>query len=339
VPLEPLASTPETSGSPVRSGDTVEDMLLELHSHYSSVSEGTVYPSGSRNVDRDAFGIAIATLDGGLHVVGDTDVAFPIQSTVKPFLYSLALEDNGPEAMLAKVGNDATGLPYDSLIASQVRPRKTQNPMVSAGAIATTSLIHGRSERDKRERARAALSRYAGRPLGVDRDVYEYEMTHSIGSRARAAVLAADGRLYADVDATVRRYLAATSLAVTAVDLALIGATLANGGVNPRTGERAVPVGLVKYVLSTMTTAGMYDSSGEWLFEVGVPAKSGVSGNVLAVVPGRFAVATYSPPLDSSGNSVRAKLVLRELSERCALHVFTAHRELDPSACPRKLQP
>jgi glutaminase len=278
--------------------------------------------------------------------VGDSDRPFPIQSTAKAFTYGLALEDHGAGVLLDRVGVNATGLPYNSLFASEIRPRRLQNPMVSAGAIATMALIRGSSEEDKWHRVQQAFSRFAGEDLPFDSSVFQYESAHNAQSLALAYGLLMRELLWfpcrestpdcftapteEEVAALIARYLRSTSQEVTARRLAVMGATLANGGINPQTNVRAVSPENVPYILSAMTTAGMYDASGEWLSRVGLPAKSGVSGNVLAVVPGRMGIAVFSPPLDDSGNSVRGARVIEDLARRWALHLFASPRVATP---------
>ncbi len=231
--------------------------------------------------------------------------------------------------MLEKVGVNATGLPYNSIIASDVRgpspgrSKALQNPMVSAGAIATASLIKGATEQEKWERVLSMYGRYAGRELTLNEQVYQAEMKNPAMVRAETELLSAYNLLYSGVDVTVARYLKGTSVNITAKDLAIMGATLANGGISPLTKERAVEEKYVQNILSVMVTAGLYDDSGKWLFEVGLPAKSGVGGGIVAVVPGRFAIAVYSPPLDLRGNSVRGVRAVEELSRRWNLHILT----------------
>jgi glutaminase len=318
----------------------IEATLREVHRAHRAIDAGTVYKSGAKRVDAAWFGIAVATVDGGIYAVGDADRPFPIQSTAKTFTYGLALEDHGAEVLLERVGVNATGLPYNSLFASELRPRRLQNPMVSAGAIATMALIRGSSEEDKWHRVQQAFARFAGEDLPFDSRVFQYESANNTQSLALAYGLLMRELLWLpcgegppdclaaptekEVAALIARYLRSTSQEVTARRLAVMAATLANGGVNPRSDVRAVSAENVPYILSAMTTAGMYDASGEWLSRVGLPAKSGVSGNVLAVVPGRMGIAVFSPPLDESGNSVRGVRVIEDLARRWDLHVLAA---------------
>ena len=302
----------------------VERTLSILHDKFRGHDDGAVASHNDVAVaaDPNAFGIAIATVDGRVISVGDSKLTFPLQSLSKSFLFGLALKDNGIEAMLRKVGVYATGFPYGSLTAMEVRATKLQNPMVSAGAIAATSTIAGSNSEEKWHRTLRFLQAFAGRDVKPIREVYDAEMASNNGSLARAWVLSHYDLLYAEPYAAVDHYLHACSVGVTAEDLAIMGATLANGGVNPKTKERVVSAEIARSQLSAMVTAGMYDHSGPWLLRVGLPAKSGVSGGVFAIVPNGFAIAVYSPRLDTYGNSVRAFEVIKDLSERWKLHLL-----------------
>ncbi len=353
-PVERPAS-PILARAPVTLAGTtnVEATLTALLAAHRDNRNGEVYQSGADHVDPDWFGIALVTVSGEVFMAGDAERRFPIQSTAKPFTYGLALEDHGLDTMLAKVGVNATGLPFDSLIAAAIRPRRLENPMVSAGAIATTAMIRGRSRAEKWQRVSDTFARYAGTDVAVLDEIYDYEIAHSAGSRALAYSLLTEGLFHVPcrgdagphcfevpdrdgIQAVVARYLRSTSQEVSARRLAIMAATLANAGTNPTTGERALPRAHVPHVLSAMVTAGLYDSAGEWFSRVGLPAKSGVSGNIIAVVPGRFGIAVYSPPLDPSGNSVRGVAALRDLSEQWGLHVLARPAEavLEPSGTP-----
>jgi len=338
--VRPTAALPRTPTTVAAlDAEQVEATLTAILNAHRDLRDGEVYRSGAAHVDPDWFGIALVTVDGEVFTVGDADRRFPIQSTAKPFTYGVALEDHGLETMLATVGVNATGLPFDSSIASAIRPRRLQNPMVSAGAIATTAMIRAPSDAERWRRVHAAFARYAGGDVPLMKEIYDYEIMHSAGSRALAYSLLVRDLFHVPcaetappdclevpdrdgLQAIVARYLKSTSQEVSARRLAVMAATLANEGVNPLTNERALAHEHVPHVLSAMLTAGMYDSAGEWLSRVGLPAKSGVSGNVIAVVPGRFGIAVYSPPLDASGNSVRGVAALRDLSNRWGLHVL-----------------
>lgn len=349
---QPATPAPVLPPAPVaRVGATdVNATLAALLAAHPDCGDGKIYQSGADYVDRTWFGIALVTVTGEVFMAGDAERTFPIQSTAKPFTYGLALEDHGLDTMLANVGVNATGLPFDSLIAAAIRPRRLENPMVSAGAISTTAMIRGKNDAHKWRRVNDAFARYAGADVSVIDEIYDYEIAHSGGSRALAYSLLDQDLFHVPcgwdappdcfeipdrdgIQTVVTRYLKSTSQMVSARLLATMAATLANAGTNPITGERALRTEHVPHVLSAMVTAGMYDSSGEWFSRAGLPAKSGVSGNVIAVVPGRFGVAVYSPPLDSSGNSVRGVAALRDLSDWWGLHLLTRPAKDAP---PRK---
>ena len=318
-----VAPLPGQPGLPVSTAEA-ERTLKELHVAYRHETGGEVadHNEVAAAADPKAFGIALAGVDGHVVSVGERETIFPLQSMSKAFVFGLALADNGEESMLEKVGVHATGLPYGSLAATEVRATRLQNPMVSSGAIAVTSTIAGKTPLERWNRVQEFLSGLAGRKVAPIEEVYAAEMEHNEGSLAKAWVLKQYGLLYAEPDDAVARYLRACAVGVTVEDLAMMGATLANGGVNPRTGKRVLSAKHARGVLSAMVTAGMYDDSGPWLFRVGLPAKSGVSGGVIAVAPGRLAIAVFSPPLDEEGNSVRATKVIADLSKRWRLHVL-----------------
>ncbi|RKY17901.1 MAG: glutaminase A [Planctomycetota bacterium] len=301
-----------------------EALLAELHAALASVDDGAVadYIPQLALADAEHFGIAIVTVDGRVFTVGDTDVPFTIQSIAKPFVFGLALRDHPREELVQKVGVEPTGLPFNSVLGTEVRTLKTQNPLVNPGAIATTSLIQGADSAEQYARVAQIMDAYAGESLGFDEAVYQSEMASNSRNMALAWQLVNQGILYGDPEDAVRRYTRAGCITVTARTLAQMGATLANGGSNPLTGARVLEPLQVVDMLSVMSMAGLYDYSGEWMFRVGLPAKSGVGGGIVAVVPGRFAIATFSPPLDRNGNSVRGIRAITELSRRWGLHLL-----------------
>ncbi|MHC4938478.1 MAG: glutaminase A [Planctomycetota bacterium] len=298
--------------------------LEDLHAKYRGDTEGknADYIPQLAKVDAKLFGIAIVTVDGKVYEVGDTKTRFTIQSVAKPFVYSLALDDHGVEDVTKRVGVEPTGLPFNSIIASEVRASPLQNPLVNAGAIAVASLIKGKDPAEKYRRAHERIEAFAGSKLEIDNAVYESEMATNKKNLSIANLLLNGGLLYGDVEDSVERYTRAGCIAIHCRDLAIMGATLANRGVNPVTKKVVLTPGHVTNVLSVMTMAGMYDYSGEWFFRVGLPAKSGVGGGIVAVVPGNFAIATFAPPLDKNGNSVKGIKVITELSKRWNLHLL-----------------
>jgi glutaminase len=305
----------------------VQDYLERLHEEYAGMRDGAVadYIPPLADADPDAFGICLATTDGHLYEVGDTRVPFTIQSMSKPFTYGLALADRGRAVVTGKVGVEPSGDAFNSisLAPGSGQPR---NPMINAGAIVSASLVSGATADERFARVLATYSRYAGRPLEVDEAVYASE--HDTGHRNRAIghMLRSFGVLDADVEGVLDRYFRQCSVLVDCRDIALMAATLANGGEHPVTGERALAPELVDSVLSVMTTCGMYDGAGAWVEGIGMPAKSGVAGGVLAVLPGELGLAVFSPPLDVHGNSARGVEICRRMSGDLSLHFLHAPR-------------
>ncbi len=315
----------------------VDQRLEELYERHRALDQDDVSgyydpehgmrPADDAGEAHDRFGIALEALDGDLFVAGDSDRPFALQSISKVFAYSLALEDHGPEEVLRHVGVAPSGDAFNSIVFDE-RTGRPHNPMVNAGALVTTDLVEGRDEDEKLERILETVRRYAGNPdHDVDRDTYTAELQIADRNRATGYLMRSQDILDGDVEALLSLYLRQCSITVTCRDLATMGATLANGGVNPVTGERVLARERVRDVLSVMYTCGMYDFAGEWAFEIGVPAKSGVSGGILAAVPGKMGIAVFSPGLDEFGNSVRGTRVCREISVRLGLHTFADERE------------
>ncbi|MEV4419088.1 glutaminase A [Patulibacter sp. NPDC049589] len=273
----------------------------------------------------DRFGVCVASADGYVYEAGDSRVPFTIQSISKPFTYGLALADRGLEAVDAKVGVEPSGDAFNeiSLDRESGRPR---NPMINAGAITAASLVAGDDDAATFERIRRAYSAYAGRELQLDEAVYESERRTGHRNRAIGHMLRTVSILEDDPEPVVDRYFRQCSLLVDARDLAMMAATLANNGIQPLTGEQVLAPHLVERVLSVMTTCGMYDGAGDWVSGVGMPAKSGVGGGVLAVLPGQIGVAVFSPRLDIHGNSVRGVQACRRLSRELELHFLHVSR-------------
>src|SRR3954462_13122374 len=277
--------------------------------------------------ESDYFGVAFVEQSGEIHVAGDCDKPFALQSLSKVFVYALALEDNGREKVLEHVGVEPSGDPFYSIEFDE-RHHRPHNPMVNAGALVTSALVQGADAEEKLDRILHRLRLYAGNDdLAVDQDVFEREMLAADRNRAIAYLMRSQQMLSGGVEAILGLYLQQCSVMVTCRDVAVMAATLANGGVNPVTGTPALPCANVRDVLSVMYTCGMYDAAGQWAYEVGVPAKSGVSGGIMAAVPGKGGLAVFSPGLDEYGNSVRGIGVCREVSTRLGLHVFATEDE------------
>ena len=310
----------------------IQDYLASLHARLLGREDGSVadYIPELASADPNGFGICIATHDGFVYEVGDSLQPFTIQSVSKPLTYGLALEENGEEAVLAKIGVEPSGDAFNA-ISLQPQSGAPFNPLINAGAIAACGLLPGDTVAKRSARVLATFSRYAGRALDVDERVYSSESRTGHRNRAIGWMLRNFGIVDGDPTTTLETYFRQCAIRVTCRDLALMGATLANGGVNPMTGIRALPEQYVENVLSVMATCGMYDFSGEWLYRTGLPAKSGVGGGILAVQPGRIGIGVYSPRLDAQGNSVRGIEVCRELVSDLGLHMFDASQRAVPA--------
>jgi glutaminase len=317
---------PFVSTGALPSREQVRALVESAHERFRGERGGKVadYIPVLAEADPAAFGICVANTRGDAFSVGDAAQAFSIQSVSKPFVFALACDALGGEEAASQLGVDATGLPFNSVMAVELRPDRTTNPMVNSGAIATTSLMPGASGAERYEHVRQGLSRFAGRELDMDERVYASEAATNQRNAGLAHFLKGYGRVYCDPDEAVDVYTRQCSLRVTARDLAVMGATLAGGGVNPLTSERVVAAATCRRVLAVMATAGLYERSGRWLYDVGLPGKSGVSGAIVTVSPGKGAVATWSPPLDAAGNSVRGQLATRFLSEQLGLNLFAS---------------
>lgn len=301
----------------------VSRALAELHARLAIVDDGAVadYIPQLALADPAAFGLALVSMDGHRYTAGDALAPLTIQSVSKPFVYALALAELGLDAVTARVGAEPSGEAFNA-ISLEPGTGRPANPMINAGAIVTTSLIPAADPAARFERILACLSAFAGRPLDVDEAVYASESRTGDRNRALAYLMRGAGSLTVDVEEAVDVYFRQCAVRVTAADLAVMAATLAGGGVNPVTGEPVVPELTAERVLAVMATSGMYDAAGDWLLRVGLPAKGGVSGALIACSPARVGIAAYSPPLDAVGNPVRGVLALRELSERYALHLM-----------------
>jgi len=305
----------------------IDAYLARLHEEWLPERSGAVadYIPPLALADPDAFGIAVTTTEGHSYEVGDSRERFTIQSMSKPFTYGLALADRGFEAVDGKVGVEPSGEAFNSISLAPESGRPL-NPMINAGAITSTSLVGGASAAEREGRVVDFYGRFAGRSLEVDTDVYESERDTGHRNRAIGHMLRAFGVLECDPDEALDLYFRQCSVSVDCRDLSLMAGTLANGGVNPLTGDRVLARDLVDRVLSVMTTCGMYDSAGEWVVDVGMPAKSGVGGGVLAVLPGQLGIAVFSPPLDRHGNSVRGVEVCRQISTDLNLNLLHVAR-------------
>ncbi|MBD2465137.1 glutaminase A [Oscillatoria sp. FACHB-1407] len=301
--------------------------LEELYQRYLPLRDGKVadYIPELAKMNPDCFSICIATVDGQVYEVGDSEQLFTIQSISKVFVHGLALEDYGRERLLTKVGVEPTGDAFNAIVLDE-QSKRPYNPMVNAGAIAITSLIKGADATEKLNRMLDMFRRYVGHDIFIDVATYVSERSTGDRNRAMGYLMHHFGMIEDPVDDALDLYFQQCSLMVNCRDLAVMAATLANQGVNPQTGDRAVEAGYVRDILSVMYTCGMYNFAGEWAYLVGLPAKSGVCGGIIAIVPDQIGIAVFSPPLDFRGNSVRGVKVCEALSHQFGLHLFDSSR-------------
>ena len=302
----------------------IQSYLENLHGRIAGLDDGELasYIPELTKADPNWFGICLVTMDGVAYSVGDSGQLFTIQSISKPFVYATALADRGRDFVLEKVGVEPSGDAFNS-ISLNPQTGAPLNPMINAGAIATASLVAGETPEAQWRRIESSMAAFVGRDLSVDESVYHSESETGFRNRAIAWMLKNFGIIDGEPMASLENYFRQCSVLVDCRDLAYMAATLANGGVHPVTGQRALPAEHVERVLSVMSTCGMYDFAGSWLYEVGMPAKSGVGGGIIAVLPGRFGIGIFSPRLDAKGNSVRGIEVCKQLSRDFSLHVFS----------------
>ena len=306
--------------------ERVRDLVRDAFERFRGISDGElsrVYPALA-NASPEAFAISVVSTGGEVFDVGDAEMEFTIMSVAKPFVFALVCAACGPERVRELVGVNATGLPFNSLDAVERTDDGRTNPMVNAGAIATTSLAPGPTSDERWRFVVDGLSSFAGRRLALHEDVYRSASETNHVNRAIASLLEARARIAGDPAEALDLYTRQSSLSVTAHDLAVMGATLADGGVNPMTGERVVDEETCRHTLAVMTTAGLYETSGDWLYDVGLPGKSGVGGGIVTVAPGKGGLGTFAPPLDEAGNSVRGQLAARFLSRALGLDLFAS---------------
>src|SRR5688572_17968350 len=303
----------------------VEAVVREAYEKFKNDAGGknADYIPYLAQVDSKLFGIAIVTTDNQVLSMGDLKYAFSIQSISKVFLQALAMEELGAQKVFEKVGNEPTGRAFNSVFAVADMPTHTGNPYVNAGAISTVSLITAKTADEKWARILNFYSRAAGEKLTLIDEVYKSEAATNTGNKALSMLLAKYDRIYADPFESVDVYTKQCSVGVNVEQLARMGATLANNGRNPTTGEQVIKAENVPYILSTMIMAGLYDGSGGWAWHVGLPAKSGVGGGIVAVVPGKGAIAVFAPPLDEAGNSVKAQKVIEYVASKLDFNLFS----------------
>ena len=305
--------------------DVVAAVVQEAYDKFKNDSNGknADYIPYLAHVDPKLFGIAVVTTDNQVLTKGDVDYSFSIQSISKVYTLALAMEALGPDAVFDKVGSEPTGRPFNSPIAVVDMKSHSGNPLVNAGAIATASLITGKDADEKWNKILSFYSRAAGEKLSLIDEVYKSEAATNTGNKALSMLLAKYDRIYADPFESVDIYTKQCSVGVNATQLARMGATLANNGINPATGEQVIKADDVPYILSAMTMAGLYDGSGGWAWHVGLPAKSGVGGGIVAIAPGKGAIAVFAPPLDEAGNSVKAQEVIEYVARKLNYNLYS----------------
>jgi glutaminase len=326
---DPDTATPYVSTGHLPTPDQVRALVAEAHERYSSVTEGKnseVYPALAR-VPSELFGVCVVGTSGNVYAVGDAEHEFSIMSVSKPFVFALVCQALGHEEARRRLGVNATGLAFNSLGAVERSADGRTNPMVNSGAIATTSLVSGATPEARWQFIHDGLSRFAGRTLPLNEEVYASATATNFRNQSIARLLQSYDRIYIEPAEATDLYTRQCSLNVSAKDLAVMGATLADGGVNPLTKERLVDPIICHYTLAVMATAGLYETSGEWLYDIGLPGKSGIGGGIVTVSPGKGGLGTFAPPLDQAGNSVKGQLVAKFLSQKLGLDLFLSKPE------------
>jgi glutaminase len=302
----------------------IDSAVAQAYSRHRKNSRGrpASYIPALADVDPSLFAICAMTPDGRTTAVGDVDHEFPIESISKIFTLALVIEELGHRAVRAKLGANPTGAAFDSVLALELHHSKPTSPLVNAGAMATTSFVPATDAAARWGKILDVQSAFAGRPLSISDEINASEQQTNSHNKAIAWLLYSAGSLFCDPMEACTVYTQQCSTLLNTTDLAAMGATLAAGGVNPRTGVRVMAASNVRYVLAEMVMEGMYTQSGDWAYTVGVPAKSGVGGGLLAVIPGRLAVAAFSPKLNSAGNSVRGWSAVTDVVNRLKLGLF-----------------
>jgi len=322
----PIVLSAQTARSPVApKRELVESVVREAYDKFKGDTNGknADYIPYLAKVDSKLFGIAVVTTDNQVLTLGDVDYSFSIQSISKVFTLALAMEELGPNKVFEKIGSEPTGRAFNSPLAVVDMPTHTGNPLVNAGAIATTSLVSGRDAKEKWNKILDFYGKAAGDKLVLIDEVYKSETATNTGNKALSMLLAKYDRIYADPFESVDIYTKQCSVGVNAVQLARMGATLANNGVNPATGVQVIKREDIPHILSSMTVAGLYDGSGGWAWHVGLPAKSGVGGGIVAIAPGKGAIAVFAPPLDEAGNSVKAQEVIEYVAQKLNYNLYS----------------
>jgi glutaminase len=320
-----ITSSPVSTGR-LPAAERVRALVAEAHERFKSIDEGknADYIPALAKVPSDLFGVSVVGTSGIAVAAGDAEYEFSIQSVSKPFVFALICQVIGEDEAREKLGVNSTGLPFNSVVGIERSSDGTTNPMVNAGAIAAASLAPGTTADAKWEFIQDGLSQFAGRSLTLNSEVYQSEAAANQRNQGIASLLQGYDRIYFDPFQATDVYTKQCSLNVTAKDMAIMAATLANGGVNPLTKKRIIDALHCQHVLAVMVTAGLYENSGDWLYEIGLPGKSGVSGGMVTVAPGKGGLGTFAPPLDNAGNSVKGRLAATFLSEQLGLNLFAS---------------
>jgi glutaminase len=304
--------------------ENLNSFLSDLINKYRSLTSGATasYIPELSNVNHDLFALAVVTNKGEIYQAGDFNHQFTLQSASKPFIYGMALEEHGREFMRSRVGVEPSGEAFNSIVELEKHTHRPYNPMINSGAIAVSSFIQDKNNQKRLDRVLKMFSEYAGHDVTVDEAVFDSEKKTAHRNRSIAHLLRHFEIIGDDIEESLDLYFKQCSILFDTTDLAYMAATLANGGVQPKTQQQVIKKEFVPDMLSLMFTCGMYDSAGEWAYTVGLPAKSGVSGCLLAVVPGKLGIAAYSPLIDQQGHSVRSVMAVQELVEHCKLNIF-----------------
>jgi glutaminase len=308
----------------LQTSESLQKVMQEAYLKFKDVKEGATadYIPELAKVPADLFGVAIVTTKGEVFTIGDVDYAFSMQSVSKPFTAALVMQQQGAQAIVDKIGVEPTGLKFNAILATQIIPQVSVNPLVNSGAIASVSMVQANNADERFNTILNFFNDLSGAKLSVIEDVYMSEAATNQRNRAHGYILAASDRIYSEPMEAVDVYTKQCSIGVTAKQLAVMGATLANGGVNPLTGKRIIDSKYVPKVLALMMTAGFYNESGKWAFTAGLPAKTGVGGGIVAVVPGEMAIVGFSPRVNDAGNSVRSMKAIEYISGQLGLNIF-----------------
>ena len=312
----------------IPSTEDLQKLVNEAHAKFKNEKGGknADYIPALAKVDSKLFGVAIVTVAGDVVTAGDVDYSFAIESVSKPFTMALVMQEQGAEAIHKKIGVEPTGMPFNSVVAIELLKARSVNPLVNAGAIASASMVQAKDETERWNKILGNMSAFAGENLSVLEETYKSEAATNLHNRGIAELLESYDRLYSDPLGATDVYTKQCSVGVTAKQLAMMAAVFANNGVHPKTGKRLLNEEYVHKALAVMLTAGFYDESGMWSFETGLPSKTGVGGGIFSVAPGKMAIVAFSPPLDESGNSVRAQKAIQYIANSLDYNIFKANQ-------------